>query len=647
MRKNLYLLLACSLSASVAFSQTSKKDRLQADRSIGAVKIDKESKSPTTTHIAKGTGSPIWENGFEDAGEWTFSNESTPEPLGWVITDDVNAVPNFAQVQFAIPLQFPGGADNDFAFINMDAGGSAASFQVARIEYTEPIDLMGVQNVSLEYDFVTRNFATMYYVEVSVDDGLSWIQIPVHEDITTNVDSDNPDVFNINLTPFINGANTIRLRFFVDANWGWFWAVDNVRIFETPALDLVLQDAYYDEYILLEQGEDPVWMDIDYIPQVEYNSYREGHVRPLTFVADVLNNGSSDLENVVFTVDVTTPSGMEQYSSDAVTISSAESVFITIDDIVLDAFATGGELGDYSVDFSTSYDGDEGDAFPDDNGAPTKSFSVNTERMENHGGDSYDGWYTLGQAAIFANQFTLEEEAEVNYIQFMLVDANDEPTQLEEEVFLNLRSGSVFDDETTERFFGEDELAYEIMPGDISVDGIATYLTVMFDPITLDPGVLYQAEAESQELGSNYAFFGATFERQIGAGFVFNFLGANGPAWSGLGDGTPNIHAGFMGPVSTEDNWGRLDFYMGQNFPNPVENGSTRISWRLENPEENISFSIVDNNGKLVYQKDLGDRPAGQQEDIVLDDLRLAAGIYQYGLKAGNQKVVRKMVITK
>jgi hypothetical protein len=86
---------------------------------------------------------------------------------------------------------------------------------------------------------------------------------------------------------------------------------------------------------------------------------------------------------------------------------------------------------------------------------------------------------------------------------------------------------------------------------------------------------------------------------------------------------------------------------MGQNFPNPVNSGSTRIGWELQVPAENITFTISDNTGKTIYQKDLGDRPAGVQEDIVLDDLKLAAGVYQYGLKVGNERMVRKMVITK
>jgi hypothetical protein len=272
--------------------------------------------------------------------------------------------------------------------------------------------------------------------------------------------------------------------------------------------------------------------------------------------------------------------------------------------------------------------------------------------MSNDLGENYSGWYNIGQGAIWGSQFTVEEETTVNYVQFALVNGSDNPTVVGEEIFANLRQGSVLEDEgpdnVMERFFDDDELSYVIEEGDVSADGLANYITIFFDELTLEPGVVYQAEAESPEVGSDIAFFAVSNGQEGGAGVLFEFADPSGgpQGWFTLGSNVPNIRAGFAGPTST-NNIGELDFFVGQNFPNPVANGSTRISWSLENPEKNIQFSITDNNGRLVYQKDLGDRPAGAQEDIVLDGLNFAAGVYQYGLRIGNQKVVRKMVITK
>ncbi len=286
---------------------------------------------------------------------------------------------------------------------------------------------------------------------------------------------------------------------------------------------------------------------------------------------------------------------------------------------------------------------------------PPKSFIVGTERMANDLGDGYTGWYNISQAAIWGNQFTVEEETEINYIQFALVDATDDPVVIGEEVFVNFRQGSVLEDEgpdnIMQRFFDEDEISYVIEEGDVSTGGVTNYITLFFpdeQTITLQPGVVYQAEFEVPEVGAPIASIPVSNGQEGGAGVLFDYTDvSSGPqGWFTLGANTPNVRAGFGGPTGTND-LGSIDFSMGQNFPNPVANGSTRISWELKVAAENITFAISDNTGKTIYQKDLGDRPAGVQEDIVLDNLKLAAGVYQYGLKVGNERIVRKMVITK
>jgi len=644
MKKQFYLLLALCLSTSVMLAQTSKQ-QVKYSKKMGMVpNVSHETSVKPGISGTRGLTAPIWSNGFEDESEWLIYDESVPEPLGWEITTDVNIVPNFPQVAFAIPLELEGASDG-FAFINMDAGGSDASFQDAWIEYSEPINLMGAENVSLEFDFVTRNFATQYFVEFSLDDGLSWIPLEVHTEITTNVDSDNPQTFNANITSILNGASEVRFRFFVDANWGWFWAVDDVRFIETPAYDLSVLNSWYDEYILVTQEEG--WLDIDYMPEMEYSEYRQGNVRPLTFVSEVLNNGSSELTGVVLTATLNTPSGSEFFTSNPITVPPTETAVVVIEDVMPEAFMNGGELGDYTVEFQLNHDNDGDEAFPADNVGTTKSFSVGTERMSNDFGDAYTGWFNIGQGTIWGNQFTLEQTEMVNYIQFVLVDGTDSPTQIDEEIFVNLRSGSVFDDEETFRFFGDEELSYIIEPDAVSTGGVSNYVTIFLDdPVELDANVIYQAEVEVPEVGSDIAFVAISGDQEEAAGVLFDFLNDPAPAWFTLGTSAPNIQTGYADLTNT-NNTGNLDFFLGQNYPNPVANESTRISWSLVNPEENIRFSVIDNTGKIVYQDDLGDRPAGIQEDIVLDDLKLASGVYQYALTIGNQKAVRKMVITK
>lgn len=642
MKKQLYLFLALTLSASVAFAQSSRESQQYITKK-GFVDISQPNKSKAV-NAQKGTELILWEDDFSDPDLWDTYDESTPEPLGWEIISDVNASPVAALNPIMLTT-----AENGFAFINGDPAGDGSN-QNAYIEYNTDFNLSGADNVSLVFEQNTRNFATTYFVDFSIDGGTSWIPVQVNVNLETNTNTANPEVTTVPVGDIVGGEDNVRLRFHFLADWGWHWAVDDVRIIETPPYDVVLNAAYYDEYILIGQTD---YLDTDYVPNLEYREYRQNHVRPFTFVADITNQGSDMVTGLTFQATVTTPDDTEVFTGSIDELPSGMDTVISIEDEMLAAFMDGGVIGDYTVDFEIAIN--EDDALPENNFAPSKIFSVGTEKMTNDLGDFYTGWYNISQAVIWGNQFTVEEETEVNYIQFALVDATDDPTVIGEEVFVNLRSGSVLEAEGPEnemqRYFDEDELSYVIQEGDVSIDGEVNYITIFFpedETVTLEPGVVYQAEFEVPEVGSPIATIPVSNSQEAGAGVFYDFLDVSGgpQGWWTIGANTPNVRAGFSTSVNTNDR-GSLNFRMEQNFPNPVANGSTRISWELLESAENVTFNVTDNTGKIIYQKDLGDRPAGVQEDIVLNNLKLAAGVYQYGLKVGNQRIVRKMVITK
>lgn len=642
MTNKFYLLLIALFAGSMALAQNARQESELVTKK-GYVEAH-PIKTQSALKDAKGSGVELFCYDFSDPSPLDFYNESTP-PVDWEVISDVNASPVGGLNPIALPT-----ADNGFAFINGDIMGEG-SIQNSWVEYTDDLDLSGAENVSFVFHQVTRNFATTYYVDFSIDEGETWIPVQVNEDLAVNTNTANPEVTTINVSDIIGGQSTVRWRFNFVADWGWFWAVDDVCIIETPAHDAVLNAAYFDEYILVAQ--DPEYVDVDYVPNLEYSEYRQNHVREFTLIGDVSNQGAESVTGLTLLVTITTPSGTETFESEPLEeLASGQDTVITIENVNLAAFAGGGELGDYTVEFEILIN--ETDALPDNNVGDPKSFSVVQERMANDLNEFYTGWYNIGQAAIWGNQFTVEEQTEVNYIQFGFVDGSTSPTVIGEEVWVNLRQGSVLEEESPSnemvRFFDDDEITYVISEGDVSIDGEMNYITVFFpdeQTITLEPGVVYQAEIEIPEVGEDIAFIPVSNGQEGGAGVLFDFIEpSSGPqGWFTLGANTPNVRAGMGMPTST-GNQSTLDFYMSQNFPNPVADGTTRISWELLVPAENVVFTIFDNTGKLVYQKDLGDRPAGVQEDIVLDDLNFASGVYQYGIKIGNQRIVRKMIIT-
>lgn len=679
MKKQLYLFTALALSTGAVFGQSMQVKHIN-EKKQSPFEVTSSQKEVKAEPITKGTGDPVWSDDFSDPSLWTFYDESTAGPGGEVVSWQISSNANVfgagpADLAPFAPLNFTS-VDNGFGFIFADPGGDG-SVQNAWIEYTGSIDLTGAQNVNLEFEQATRNFSTTYNVQFSLDDGATWvgfdeggvgsgINLDIPSGNTDLSNTSNPDLKSINVGSIVGNQPNVRLRFNYNANWGWFWAIDDVKFVDSPDFDLELADAAYDKWLQIVTEEPLSSIDIpegdtplqEYYTNMEYAEYGEDQVRPFTFVGILRNLGALELTNVVYQAVVTPPSGITQtIPSEAITLAPGETTLVTIDDITLDAFTAndgGPEVGDYSVSFSAFADQDEGDLLAN-NSTDDKLFSVSAERTFNGSPtDQYSGAYADADDNEFFNMFTVVNSQEINYIQFALLDRTDLQNEPGEEIFLNIGEGELWgDDDEFPTFFGVEDIAYEIEAESVTQlndDQIMQWITVMLpddEVVTLEPGITYftsllvPPSSETEPIAVVAVMGG----QENAAGAWVNYDEPGGAVQFALGDIVHAVRSGFMGPDNTR-NYGPLNFSMAQNFPNPVANGSTRISWELLEAGENISFSITDNTGKTIYSKDLGDRPAGVQEDIVLDDLKFAAGIYQYGINVGNQRIVRKMMVT-
>jgi beta-glucanase (GH16 family) len=96
-------------------------------------------------------------------------------------------------------------------------------------------------------------------------------------------------------------------------------------------------------------------------------------------------------------------------------------------------------------------------------------------------------------------------------------------------------------------------------------------------------------------------------------------------------------------------NLGPHQFHLAQNFPNPF-NGATTIRYDLAS-EERIQFQVFDLLGKVVYQKNLGLRPAGKNEfsweAVDASGKPLHSGVYFYTIAGKKRLPARKLVLLK
>jgi len=587
---------------------------------------------------------PIWESDFsEDPSLWSIDNDAGNND-DWVIgTEGPSGTFTIGPINSTT-------ADNGFALFDSDL--LCSGNQNAWIVNGEPIDISEAEAVSIRFETYFRDFQGSCFLETSLD-GEIWDSIEIL-DLEVNEATDNPITLTYSL-PFLNGADEGYVRFRYNGGCDYAWMIDDVVIAATPQLDLRMNDAWYDEFILLEQLDE--FETIDYYDNLEFNVYKSGNTRPLTFVAEVENLGTQELTGIILSVELETPESTETFESDPLaSLPAFETAVLTIEDVMPEAFMNGGTLGEYTVNFLAAPE--EADEDEENNSVPPKTFEVSEQDMANDRGNSYQTTNETSNDCIFANQFTFMEETTINYVSFGLDDEaiyetiGTITTMPGEELWLNIRQGSVLDDEGNGndvfQLFEEDEVVYTIQEDDISSLGELTWITVMLpEEVDLDPGVIYQSEVQLPPVGEPFALVAITQPQETLAGTLYDFEDpSDGPqGWYTLGQTAPAIRMGYSGPDGVSDT-DVLKFSMSQNFPNPVKNGMTQVSWNLFEPAKSVVFTITDVNGKKVYEEDLGARPSGAQENLSVDVSKLPAGVYQYGLLIDRQRLVRKMILT-
>lgn len=625
------------------YGQTSKSDHTKK-RSVD-VRTHQNSNQVRTTIQSKGVS--IFSDDFQNFDNWDVSDMSAPNPWGWTHETDPTIIPVGALSPFMSET-----VDNGFAFVEGDSQGEN-SVQNANLTLNTPVDLTNVPFASVRFAQNSRNYLTTYTMRVSPDNGENWVDIEVNENLDVGDNTDNPELVSINISSIAGGASAVLVEFNFQADWGWHWAIDDFAIVETPQNDLTLLNAYYDEYVdYLDLDE---FLDTDYLPQVEHSNYHKDQVRPLSLIVDVSNQGLDTQTNVVLTVEVTDPNGTTTpYTSDPVDIESGIQTQLRIDDVMLDAFngGTNADLGNYSLEYSISWDQEEDDGVPLNNELIERSFMVNDLYMATDQGQNWSTYYPdLGEDVIWASRVMFEQEMDIEYISFGVLQTDDAPSQPGDLVFLNMRSGSVLEtvseDNEMNRYFGAEELEYVLSEDDFTTSEETVWINYMLpEPITVSPGVVYQSEIEIPIVGEDYLWIPFSNQQSDYVGVLYEYeFESDGPqGWWTLGGNNPHLRVGPSTPVGVNGP-DALSFKLGQNYPNPTT-GSTRIDWELLEPADNVQFRISDINGRTVYQEDMGSRPAGVQESLELN-LNLAAGSYQYALQIGNQIIVRKMVITK
>ena len=292
------------------------------------------------TNISKSSTDTIVYNTFDDVNDWTIS---APNLQGqWeVVTTTPPDVDNYMGAMAS------SSASDGFAVFNgiqylLNASGLGVDFQNATIELNDTIDFVNYPSVTLEFEQRYRAFNyDKTYIELSTDLGLTWTQIEINDQITTN-DPAVQELVGINISAYVGGQSNVKIRF----RWmsdsdddaygsGYGWLIDDLKITVPPENDVQNVSS---------------WIFGENSSGAEYGRTPISHVEQNFYVgSSVYNYGSMNQTNIVVNGDFTGPTNFTTTATSPLLVSDSSQVIESLNPISLSVGSYSGNITVYSM----------------------------------------------------------------------------------------------------------------------------------------------------------------------------------------------------------------------------------------------------------------------------------------------------------
>ena len=358
-------------------------------------------------------GALLWENDFSDALTWTVSIDGS-NPAGWEFSTDPSVIPVGALSPFASTS-----AANGFLFVNSDANNSA-DFDgdpiITTCTNVTPIDLSASPFVKLTLEHNYRWWQDTRGVRVSGDNGATWTdyQLTCGADdpgncigceATDNYPGDqntaNPEVSSVDISATAGGMSQVLIQVYYNDNdyWGWYWAVDDIRINEIDAFDADLVDVI--------AGSTGYWQEV-----LPYFQVPAAQVAPIEFKGVVKNVGVDDV-NATF---MATYTGVYDGVSDPMLLSQGVQDTLTC----LTTLTPPASNATHTIEYMVTTTEVEEDEL--NNVAASYTFEVNDFIYARDAGTSTGGTYNAGNEYESGNIFDIYSDATIYGID-VVIDA--------------------------------------------------------------------------------------------------------------------------------------------------------------------------------------------------------------------------------
>lgn len=248
----------------------------------------------------------LWEDDFSDAATWTVGHDGAIA-LDWQIGVGLTNSGDFPTA----PVNSPSQA-NGYAMLDSDGfNNNTGTIEQSHMTTVNSISTVGYDNVVLEFQTFYRKWTNENIYVVISTNNTDWTPLTTTNPGTPGVYEvfpgmavqeviDNPTRVRINISDVAGNQPEIWVRFYWAGEWGYSWFVDDVKVIEQPAYELIMEDGF-----LSQTGDGE-----------EYGRIPSQHLEPTMLVGgNFLNFGVNPMTNVLVSLDVTGPDPFSANSS--------------------------------------------------------------------------------------------------------------------------------------------------------------------------------------------------------------------------------------------------------------------------------------------------------------------------------------------
>lgn len=513
------------------------------------------------------------------------------------------------------------------------------------------IDCSSQASVLLSFEQSLRyccSAALTLYVYVSDDNGTTWsAPIDVLYGLAVNAQSANPQTVAVNISAYTNSSSTVKIKF----EWGgvshYYWAIDDINLSPAPCNNTRLNSATF-----WNETRDAVFgVPVDY-PIVPANQ-----IDNLVLKGQLDNQGSCTATNMALEY-VVTNSASAVVANGTSTPADLASGSTRQDSAIWAHSAT---LETYSIRYKGDHDNfvTEGDTTDNIKNPASSIMTVANSgagvqyARDNNIATGSGLWNGDGNAYIMGNVFQVYTTTTLYSID-VAYTTNSDAGVTSCVILYEMDPGAATANDVFVAVVDQclDGVEYTLGASNFSSSTTMVWNRYAINPTS--PMTGYTLNAGTQYLAA-VNHYGGTENLVIQSGggtpngdasvWIYDPTATTGGPWFYM-TSKPKIRLGLdntVGMIGVNDNLTAENLTLGQNMPNPF-NGTTTISYTLEEAAD-VTFTIVDVTGKVVYSEVMGTKGAGVY-NMTINSSDFASGVYYYTMTAGTDKLTKKMIIT-